>query len=70
MSAYRAASASGIPMLVIWGAEDHTMPYYQIDRMKEICPHATYITYKGAYHMFVCDEAERTAQDICMWMNS
>lgn len=70
MSAYRAASASGIPMLVIWGTEDHTMPYYQIDRMKEICPHATYITYKGAYHMFVSDEAERTAQDICMWMNS
>lgn len=69
MSAYRAAAASGIPILVIWGTEDHTMPYYQIDRMREVCPDATYITYEGAYHMFVSDEAERTAEDICNWMN-
>ncbi|MBR2653908.1 MAG: alpha/beta fold hydrolase, partial [Lachnospiraceae bacterium] len=69
MEAYRATAASGKPMLVIWGTEDHTMPYYQIDRMKEVCPDACYVTYKDARHMFVYDEAERTAWDIVEWMN-
>ena len=69
MEAYRATAASGKPMLVIWGTEDHTMPYYQIDRMKEVCPDACYITYRDARHMFVYDEAERTAWDIVEWMN-
>jgi hypothetical protein len=45
------------------------MPYYQIDRMKEVCPDACYVTYKDARHMFVYDEAERTAWDIVEWMN-
>ena len=68
MEAYRAVAKSKIPMLVIWGTEDHTMPYYQIDRMKEICPDADYISYEGSYHMFVFDEADRTARDIFQWM--
>ena len=69
MEAYLATAASGKPMLVIWGTEDHTMPYYQIDRMKEICPDAVYVTYRDSLHMFVYDEAERTAWDIVEWMN-
>ena len=64
MEAYRAVAASGIPMQVIWGTDDHTMPYYQIERMREVCPDAECVTYDGAYHMFVYDEAERTAGDI------
>ena len=68
MEAYRMAAASGRPMLVIWGTEDHTMPYYQIDRMKEVCPDACYVTYEGSRHMFVFDEAERTAEDMVRWM--
>lgn len=68
MEAYRAAAASGKPMMVIWGTDDHTMPYYQIDRMKEVCPDACYVTYNGAKHIFVYDEAERTAWDMVEWM--
>ena len=64
MEAYRAVVASGIPMQVIWGTDDRTMPYYQMERMREVCPDAEYVTYDGAYHMFVYDEAERTAGDI------
>ena len=64
MEAYRAAALSGIPMQVIWGTDDHTMPYYQMERMREVCPDAEYVTYEGAFHMFVYDEAERTAQDM------
>ena len=58
MEAYRAVAASGIPMQVIWGTDDRTMPYYQMERMREVCPDAEYVTYDGAYHMFVYDEAK------------
>lgn len=68
MAAYRAVAASKIPMLVIWGTDDHTMPYYQMERMKQVCPNAQYVTYEGAYHMFCFDEAERTMRDISAWM--
>lgn len=68
MEAYRSVADSKIPMLVIWGTEDSTMPYYQMDRMKEICPDADYVTYEGSYHMFVFDEADRTACDILRWI--
>ena len=70
MNAYRAVRTSGKPMLVIWGTDDHTMPYYQMERMKEICPDAKYITYEGSYHMFVFDEPDRVMEDIIPWMNS
>lgn len=70
MNAYRAVRTSGKPMLVIWGTDDHTMPYYQIERMKEICPDAKYITYEGSYHMFVFDEPDRVMEDMIPWMNS
>ena len=68
MEAYRAVAASNVPMLVIWGTEDHTMPYYQMERMRQVCPNAEYMTYEGAYHMFVFDEAERTMRDISAWL--
>lgn len=70
MNAYRAVRTSGKPMLVIWGTDDHTMPYYQMERMKEICPDAKYITYEGSYHMFVFDEPDRVMEDMIPWMNS
>jgi hypothetical protein len=37
--------------------------------MKEVCPDAIYVTYRDSLHMFVYDEAERTAWDIVEWMN-
>ena len=70
MNAYRAVRTSRKPMLVIWGTDDHTMPYYQMERMKEICPDAKYITYEGSYHMFVFDEPDRVMEDMIPWMNS
>ena len=70
VKAYKAVAAHGTPMLVIWGTADRTMPYYQIERMKEICPAATYITYEGSGHIFLYDEGERTYGDIRRWINS
>lgn len=58
---YRSINEQKIPMLVVWGTADKTMPYYQIERMKEICPDAEYVTFEGSGHVFVYDEGERTA---------
>ena len=57
---YYSVTEQKIPMLVIWGTADKTMPYYQIDRMKEICPHAKFETFEGSGHIFLFDEGERT----------
>ena len=67
---YEAVAAQQLPMLVIWGTADQTMPYYQIERMKAICPHATYITYENSGHIFLFDEGERTYKDIEKWLKS
>ena len=64
VKAYFALAERKLPMLVIWGTADRTMPYYQIERMKEICPHAKYITYEGSGHIFLYDEGDRTYKDI------
>ena len=70
VKAYKAVAAAKIPVLVIWGTADRTMPYYQIERMKEICPQATYITYEGSGHIFLYDEGERTYRDIENWLTN
>lgn len=58
---YKSVNEQKIPMLVVWGTADRTMPYYQIDRMKEVCPNAEYVTFEGSGHVFVYDEGKRTA---------
>lgn len=60
---YKAVAEEGIPVLCIWGTDDRTMPYYQSERFKEVCPNAKLITYENSGHIFVYDEGERTARD-------
>ena len=64
MEGYRKVAEDKLPMLVIWGTIDKTMPYYQIDRMKEVCPHAQFITYENSGHIFLYDEGDKTNSDI------
>lgn len=61
---YEAVSQQQLPLLVIWGTDDKTMPYYQTERLKQVCPHAKLITYEGSGHIFVYDEGERTMKDV------
>ena len=70
VKSYQAVAKEKTPMLVIWGTADKTMPYYQIERMKEICPHAAYITYQDSGHIFLYDEGERTYKDIKNWLTN
>lgn len=62
--AYRSVYSQRVPMLVIWGTADHTMPYYQQAYMRDICPHAQFVTYEGSGHIFLYDEGVRTLNDV------
>lgn len=67
---YKSVHRQNIPMLVIWGTDDRTMPYYQIERMKEICPHAQYETFEGSGHVFLFDEGERTMNTVVPFLKA
>lgn len=57
---YKKFAKTGIPCMVIWGTKDVTMPYYQIDRMKEVLPHAKFVTFEDSGHIFLYDEGDKT----------
>lgn len=61
---YEKVAKCDLPILCIWGTADKTMPYYQAQRLLQICPKAKLITYEGEGHIFVFDEGERTAKDV------
>jgi len=61
---YYGVAKKGFPVLIIWGTNDKTMPYYQSTEMKKIIPRAKLITYEGSGHIFLYDEGERTSADI------
>jgi len=65
---YKKVAEQKIPMLVVWGTADATMPYYQKARMEEVCPHAEFDTYEGSGHIFVFDEGERTNESILRFL--
>ena len=67
---YFSVAQQKVPMLVIWGTEDKTMPYYQIERMKEICPHGKFETFEGSGHIFLFDEGERTMRDVLRFIKA
>lgn len=67
--AYMDVHKQNVPMLVIWGTNDHTMPYYQQPRMKEVCPHAEYVTFEKAGHIFLYDQGEETIENVNRFLN-
>lgn len=61
---YEAITGQNVPLMVVWGTADKTMPYYQHTRMLEVCPHAELVTYEGSGHIFLFDEGERTNETV------
>ena len=61
---YKKLAEKQIPTLVLWGTLDATMPYMQIDRMKEVLPEATFVTLEDSGHIFLYDEGERTMEQV------
>lgn len=57
---YMAVNEQKLPLLVIWGTDDKTMPYYQHDRLLEVCPDVELVSFEGSGHIFLFDEGERT----------
>ncbi|MBO4535521.1 MAG: alpha/beta hydrolase, partial [Clostridia bacterium] len=61
---YDGVREAKIPVLVIWGTADKTMPYYQAATMQKVLPDMKLITYQGSGHIFLYDEGERTMCDV------
>ena len=61
---YEGTREAKTPVLVIWGTNDKTMPYYQNETMKKVLPDMKLITYEGSGHIFLYDEGERTLKDV------
>lgn len=57
---YEGTARSGVPVLVVWGTEDKTMPYYQAATMQGIVPQMRLVTFEGSGHVFLYDEPDRT----------
>lgn len=61
---YLKFAACHIPTLVLWGTLDATMPYYQMERMKEVLPEAKFVTFEGSGHIFLYDEGDKTMAEV------
>lgn len=61
---YISVNEQKLPLLVIWGTEDKTMPYYQHKRLLEVCPDVELVTFEGSGHIFLFDEGDRTNEII------
>lgn len=61
---YEEVGRSEIPVCVIWGTDDKTMPYYQVEQMKQLLPQMKLYTFEGSGHIFLFDEGERTCEVI------
>ena len=64
LKGYQGTAKSGVPVLVIWGTADKTMPYYQAETMRKVMPEMQLITYENSGHIFLYDEGKRTLADI------
>lgn len=57
---YDGTAQSGVPVLVLWGTIDRTMPYYQAATMQKVLPDMRLVTLEDSGHVFLYDEQERT----------
>jgi len=60
LKGYVGTAESGVPVLVVWGTDDKTMPYYQAATMQGVLPDMRLVTFEGSGHVFLYDEPERT----------
>lgn len=59
---YEGTARAGIPVLVVWGTLDRTMPYYQAATMQSVMPAMRLVTFEGSGHVFLYDEPLRTME--------
>ncbi|MFA6866515.1 MAG: alpha/beta hydrolase [Clostridia bacterium] len=57
---YMEVEKTDIPIVLIWGTIDKTMPYYQVKQLKSIIPRTKLYTFENSGHIFLFDEGQRT----------
>ncbi len=66
--AYKEVGKQGLPLLVIWGDIDGTMPFYQHERLLEVCPQTELHKIEGYGHTFLFDDGKITMDIIENWL--
>ncbi|KAI9315889.1 Alpha/Beta hydrolase protein [Dichotomocladium elegans] len=61
---YRLVAKHDIPVLVIWGDKDKTVPFHDSQRLQEIMPKARLIRYEGSGHDVIITRYQSVDQDI------
>ena len=56
---YIAVEKLKLPLMVIWGTKDQTMPFYQHTRLLEVCPSVEFHILDDAGHDFIYDETAK-----------
>lgn len=64
VESYKKIGKTDLSILCVWGTVDKTMPYFQSERLLEVCKNANLITYENSGHIFLFDEGERCAADL------
>lgn len=56
-TSFTGLAQSGIPILVIWGRQDHTVPFSRSDAIRAAFPHATLVAIDSAGHLPQIEQA-------------
>ena len=59
-SVYRTVERSGVPVLLLWGTEDHTVPFERSIRVRAALPHAEFHPVEGVGHLPILERAAFT----------
>ena len=59
-SVYRTVDKGGMPVLLVWGMKDKTVPFERNERVREAIPRAEFHPIDGAAHLPILEQAGRT----------
>ena len=59
-SVYRRVASTAVPVLLVWGTADQTVPFHFSDDVRKSIPAAEFHPIDGAAHLPILEKAQRT----------
>jgi pimeloyl-ACP methyl ester carboxylesterase len=59
-SVYQTVDKGGMPVLLLWGTKDQTVPFERNERVRKAIPRAEFHAIDGAAHLPILEQAART----------
>jgi pimeloyl-ACP methyl ester carboxylesterase len=59
-SVYQTVDKGGMPVLLVWGTKDTTVPFERNERVRKAIPRAEFHPIDGAAHLPILEQAART----------